>query len=1117
MIALCGSWAHAALAATYAVQATPYAWETASTDVVWEQTNTAYPQDDDKQLVNIGFTFNYGGVGYTQVRIITNGALHFGADQNFHQAFNNTAFPIAAADRVIAPYWDDLDPGSGGTVRYSTLGSAPNRYFVVSWEGVPRYGGAGSYTFQAILYESGDIKFQYGPGSADGSSATIGVEVDNSDYTSFSVNAASVGNGTALLFHPPDAQALYSMEQASWSGAGAVLDGSGNGHAGTPVGGVQPQLPPTPTPPGTCIAANIPVNTSLNVFDAIDTGIDIDGTIGNRGTIGFWYRAGAAWNDGNSRMLFDASNDLGGGGADKNFYLVKEGSGRLRFDVEDSADLSTTARTGTHTFAAGTWVYITATWDLPGDRTEIYVNGVLEDTSTTNVNGAMGDTDTLYLGDNRANNIAGAANYTGNSADGMLDEVRIYNVVLPAWRINQDMNLARPCGADHFKIAHDGFGINCVDETINVSARDPADAVYALYNGSITLDTQSGRGTWVLVSGNGSFNDATADDGLASYTFDPADNGTATFALQYRQGAASFDIDAYETAMPSVRDDDTEGALVFSPSGFTVTTNVLTNPPPDPINDPIGAQTAGTGFTLHIAAYGQTPTDPQCGVIEAYTGAKNLKFWSTYGNPATGTIQATVNGTAVATNEAGAGAQAVNFTNGQAQVTAKYKDVGQIRLDMKDDNVGDPNLPTGIRGGSNNFVVKPARFELSGIARTADNFANPGAADQNGNVFIGAGQPFGMTVTARDAEGDATPNYGQETPAESVALASNLVAPGGGNNPALAFTTGFGPFVNGVTSGTDFRWGEVGIITVTPAVGDGDYLGAGNVTGTASGNIGRFTPDHFDTVRTEACVPGGFTYSGQPFSVTTTAFNAQGGITQNYDSAGAFAKDITISDAGASANFNGTNVIAGASAFTAGVGSVSTIAYTFPVKETPPATLTLRATDEDGVNSNGHNEASSVQRSGRLVFQNAAGSELVDLNLPMRVQYYKDNASGFVTNPDGLCTQVDIDFANYAGSLAPGETCVWDALNKSSEGCATAGPAPEQYQEPPVAGRFNLYLKAPGAGNDGSVDVTADLSALSWLRYDWDGDGAYDDDPRGRATFGIYKGSPRRIYLRERY
>ncbi|MDW7758794.1 MAG: DUF6701 domain-containing protein, partial [Desulfuromonadales bacterium] len=59
-----------------------------------------------------------------------------------------------------------------------------------------------------------------------------------------------------------------------------------------------------------------------------------------------------------------------------------------------------------------------------------------------------------------------------------------------------------------------------------------------------------------------------------------------------------------------------------------------------------------------------------------------------------------------------------------------------------------------------------------------------------------------------------------------------------------------------------------------------------------------------------------------------------------------------------------------------------------------------------------------------------------------------------------------------------------------------------------------LQLSAPGIGNDGSVDVS--LPVDFWLQYDWDGDGALDNDPSARASFGIFKGNSRMIYWGER-
>jgi hypothetical protein len=69
-----------------------------------------------------------------------------------------------------------------------------------------------------------------------------------------------------------------------------------------------------------------------------------------------------------------------------------------------------------------------------------------------------------------------------------------------------------------------------------------------------------------------------------------------------------------------------------------------------------------------------------------------------------------------------------------------------------------------------------------------------------------------------------------------------------------------------------------------------------------------------------------------------------------------------------------------------------------------------------------------------------------------------------------------------------------------------------------------LRLSAPGANNQGSVDVSVNLATRPWLLGRWfspptnpDGDvnTLYDENPTARATFGIYR--DRTIYRRENY
>jgi hypothetical protein len=62
-------------------------------------------------------------------------------------------------------------------------------------------------------------------------------------------------------------------------------------------------------------------------------------------------------------------------------------------------------------------------------------------------------------------------------------------------------------------------------------------------------------------------------------------------------------------------------------------------------------------------------------------------------------------------------------------------------------------------------------------------------------------------------------------------------------------------------------------------------------------------------------------------------------------------------------------------------------------------------------------------------------------------------------------------------------------------------------------------LSAPGAGKTGEIDYSINLTTAgaSWLQDDWNGDGTRTDNPRARASFGIYKGTGKVIFRRDQW
>jgi MSHA biogenesis protein MshQ len=531
--------------------------------------------------------------------------------------------------------------------------------------------------------------------------------------------------------------------------------------------------------------------------------------------------------------LFDAN--LG----DTHFNAMIDSTGVVRFGLKGANNTDVNVATAAQSFVADEWVHLAMTWSISGTSFQIYINGILAASDTRATAGALGELGDLTIGDN-SNTYH--PHGTANSADGVFDEFRVYAAVLSVSEIEADRDAMHVCpvaSAATFAIGHDGAGINCLAEAVTVTAKDGAGAVVVDYAEQVTLATQSGAGSWSLKTGTGTFVDATAGEGLATYVFASTDAGVAEFWLGYVQGTTPLDLHVYQTSDAGVADDDSHGTLPFSRRGFTITASQLPNPPTDPIDDPVGFQIAETSYPVHIAAYGQTPTDSICGVIESYAGGQTLGASVTYDDPITGTRVPTLDGVSVGTSEVFASSHNVTFTAGRAAFVANYADAGRIALEFWD------TAPAAtIAGASNDFVVSPATLVITTVEET-DGTPNPGATTATGPGFVAAGEAFAMTVEARGSAGSRTPNFGNEvTPEGIIVRASTLLVPAAGRNGtaddgAIGNGTVFTPVMPaGTFNGTTFPWNEVGIVRLTAGVADADYLGAGDIVGAETGEVG---------------------------------------------------------------------------------------------------------------------------------------------------------------------------------------------------------------------------------------------------------------------------------------
>lgn len=525
----------------------------------------------------------------------------------------------------------------------------------------------------------------------------------------------------------------------------------------------------------------------------------------------------------------------------------------------------------------------------------------------------------------------------------------------------------------------------------------------------------------------------------------------------------------------------------------------------------------------------------------------------------------------------------------KAPLIVNYPNAGSVRLFARY-LLPAPPANTYVTGTSNTFVVRPFGFRISGppsgrIGPGSTFYARAGETWPQAITVTAVAWAAGEDVSPIDGIPDTdafltgnaiTDNYGDEaapfTPTATVT--HTLAEPSGGNNGTLSAP--LSAFADGVATATA-SWSEVGLINLFAV--SSAYLGTAQVVRNSLPGytgVGRFRPYDLAVARntpafTIACAAGNFTYVGQTFNyltvpvITVRGRNQAGVTTQNYSgtfwkvtsgslSAKAYAAlSGTLSTAGITGTdpvigYNGDGITVpqpaagtGTLTFTSGTGLSFTrstpvapfdaeISLAITIADTESvavanidgvaATNPVRfgtATAGNGIAFGAPAVAAAKQmRFGRLRLQSANGSERLPLAVRVEAQYW--NGSGFIINGSDSCTPLvagNVALGNYQGNLASGETTV------TVTGAITNGVGA-------------LRLSAPGAANNGSVDLSINLGSTStgasciagmaastagnraWLQGAWCGT-AYDDDPSARATFGKYKGADPFIYLRENY
>lgn len=707
----------------------------------------------------------------------------------------------------------------------------------------------------------------------------------------------------------------------------------------------------------------------------------------------------------------------------------------------------------------------------------------------------------------------------------------MYKGAITQAQVNADYAETHQCLAlHHARLNHAGSGVTCAPAQIGVYGCSNPDL-----NGVCTPSVVAFTGT--VVAQNNGVTVATAPFSI------PAGQSFALVALSVPNpqtttlSVLNYNIPPYGNPQTTCWDGSTNSSscqFVFSDAGFIVS-NTLNG---SAINVP--SQIAGeSSGTYYLRAVKKNTSTTACEA--ALQGNQNINFGYVCNNPTVCSASnlMTVTGSAsvtVARNNSATGFTSTTAVpmvfdaNGNAPFSFNFYDAGQTTLFMQKLTSGNATLS----GNTNAFVTKPFSLSVSGIT-TGGNVANPASANAAGARFVKAGEAFKATVNALAANGNATPNFGKEVVPEVVRLNATLIAPAGGSAGVMTGNdTATAGFANGSSSLTNIKWSEVGIIKLTPAILDNDYLGAGSVTGLVSANVGRFYPDHFRITAgtdTKAC-SNQFTYFGQDglsTAFTITAENMSNGITQNYTGnygGSSFMKFNTTSrtqyEFTASPSFTlDPSATAITGTWLNGVGAINAKHIVRkPASRTAPTSITFNAhpVDDDGVTitaSSAPISAATPFRYGRMFLHSMHGSELIALPMRLETQFWDGN--GYVRNTLDSCSSVplsSVSMKNYHGNLSACETRLTGVANLVNGSQALTLTAPGVTGGIPNSGSVDLEVNLNAVIPGEKVCLTSSESNATSAAMPWLLDNS-SVEPVGRATFG--RNRVPMIYMRENF
>jgi uncharacterized repeat protein (TIGR01451 family) len=124
--------------------------------------------------------FEFAGEIYTSVGMVSDGYLVVGGGTGNDVDFINQSLPDPTPpNNVLAPFWTDLNPAAGGTMRVGALTDGTNDWIVFDWEGVVNFTDHQPNSFEVWIGVNGVQDISYALGQVTGGDSgfvTVGAE-----------------------------------------------------------------------------------------------------------------------------------------------------------------------------------------------------------------------------------------------------------------------------------------------------------------------------------------------------------------------------------------------------------------------------------------------------------------------------------------------------------------------------------------------------------------------------------------------------------------------------------------------------------------------------------------------------------------------------------------------------------------------------------------------------------------------------------------------------------------------------------------------------------------------------------------------------------------------------